>query len=676
MILNKMIVSRKKIFVFFSILVVLVSLSSDLAVAETYKIKLLAVAEQQGNFTGKIADLFLELNPGSGRVFMDTVPLTKIDTQISTRFANQIACNYIDADCARYDFIYTIRADSSIIGGPSAGAAIAVLTIAALQDLKLREDIAMTGTINSGGIIGPVGAVKQKIEAASKNKIKKVLIAKGATLYDELEEKKLLQEIDIEEENKVINERNSNDSVNENDDKVNVTQGKVNITPIVDDGNSNITDDNALDLKGFSKELSVELVEVATLDDALFEFTGKRFFEEFGDIVIDESYLNTMKEIANGICDRTRELYDKVSEYQNVTNISQGKFESAKNLSLQALAAFESQSYYSAASLCFGANVQLNTILNRLRNITKDSALEQVKVIENSIQELRKRVENAKKKTITDLQASIIVKERLSEAQELLAKVRDSIKNNKSDFGDLLSFSTERVYSAVSWSHFIDKPGKEVNIDNDRIKKACEQKINEAEERINYIALVFPQLIAESYADLESAKQESASKNFEQCLQKASLAKAQADSVLSVIGVSQQHFDGLLDNRVTVARNQIVKSSKKGAFPILGYSYFEYANTLRKQDKYSALIYLQYALELSDLGIYFPEIREQNSDNDTLSSYKKYFGLSAAEDKKEYYIKYAYLGAGILIGILIGTIIILTIRKNPVADKDKKRQKK
>ena len=114
----------QKIFNVIILMTIFAFLVASVAYAETYKIKLLAVAEQQGNFTGKMADLFLELNPGSGRVFMDTVPLTKIDTQISTRFANQIACNYIDADCSKYDFIYTIRAESSIIGGPSAGAAI------------------------------------------------------------------------------------------------------------------------------------------------------------------------------------------------------------------------------------------------------------------------------------------------------------------------------------------------------------------------------------------------------------------------------------------------------------------------------------------------------------------------------------------------------------------------
>ncbi len=45
--------------------------------------------------------------------------------------------------------------------------------------------------------------------------------------------------------------------------------------------------------------------------------------------------------------------------------------------------------------------------------------------------------------------------------------------------------------------------------------------------------------------------------------------------------------------------------SKKGLFPIIGYSYYEYAKSLKDDDKYSALLYAEYALELSNLDIYF-----------------------------------------------------------------------
>ena len=131
--------------------------------------KLLAVREINGTYVGGSADLFLEVQPGTGRVFLETFPLTKMDTQISTRFAKEIACNYFELDCEQYDFIYTIKSTSSIVGGPSAGAAIAALTTMVMSDLEMEKEMAVTGTINSGGIVGPVGGLKAKVEAAADN---------------------------------------------------------------------------------------------------------------------------------------------------------------------------------------------------------------------------------------------------------------------------------------------------------------------------------------------------------------------------------------------------------------------------------------------------------------------------------------------------------------------------
>ncbi|GAF87332.1 unnamed protein product, partial [marine sediment metagenome] len=66
---------------------------------------------------GKTADMHLEISSGKGRVFVETFPLTAIDTQISMRFAKEIVCDYIDLNCDKYDFFYTINADTTIIGG-------------------------------------------------------------------------------------------------------------------------------------------------------------------------------------------------------------------------------------------------------------------------------------------------------------------------------------------------------------------------------------------------------------------------------------------------------------------------------------------------------------------------------------------------------------------------------
>jgi len=153
-----------------------------MAYAQSGHMKLLAVSDTQDGEVGGIADLYLEINSGTGRVFLETFPLTKVDTQISTRLAKEIACDFADIDCSKYDFFYTITADSPIIAGPSAGAAITILTFSLIKNVDFKEDVAITGTINSGGLVGPVGGLKAKIEAASKDGIKKALIPLGEAI--------------------------------------------------------------------------------------------------------------------------------------------------------------------------------------------------------------------------------------------------------------------------------------------------------------------------------------------------------------------------------------------------------------------------------------------------------------------------------------------------------------
>ena len=82
---------RKGLFLLFSLFFLIVSVSA-LSQNQQYHLKLLAVQENSnGTLTGSDADLYLEIQEGSGRVFLETFPLTKLDTQISTRFAKDAA---------------------------------------------------------------------------------------------------------------------------------------------------------------------------------------------------------------------------------------------------------------------------------------------------------------------------------------------------------------------------------------------------------------------------------------------------------------------------------------------------------------------------------------------------------------------------------------------------------
>jgi len=63
----------------------------------------------------------------------------------------------------------------------------------------------------------------------------------------------------------------------------------------------------------------------------------------------------------------------------------------------------------------------------------------------------------------------------------------------------------------------------------------------------------------------------------------------------------------VIDLKLDVARQTLIKNQRKNIFPIIAYSYYEYAKSLQNYDKPSALLFAEYALELSNLDIYFTE---------------------------------------------------------------------
>jgi hypothetical protein len=69
------------------------------------------------------------------------------------------------------------------IDGPSAGALMTIAVMAATRGDTVRADATMTGTINPDGMIGPVGGIVQKLEAAAKFGKKLVLIPIGTRFH-------------------------------------------------------------------------------------------------------------------------------------------------------------------------------------------------------------------------------------------------------------------------------------------------------------------------------------------------------------------------------------------------------------------------------------------------------------------------------------------------------------
>lgn len=509
---------------------------------------LLATSEP---FTGGvIADLYLQTTPGTGKVFIESSPLTKIDTQISTRFAKEVACSYLGKSCDDMDFFYTIKAKAAIIGGPSAGAAMAVLTVAVLEGQEANQSIALTGTINSGSVIGPVGGVPEKLEAASDAGITKVLIPRGEE--------------------------------------------------------TNFARNMTIDMAAYGRELGIEVVEVFTLDEAVKEFTGKSFRQEDKEIEINTKYGTTMEELADSLCMRTRELQKEAQRFRESGSYNEtfeDAMRSAGNLSEQGREAAKNGSNYAAASFCFGANVRYQYLNITAGKPGKQEITKALNNIEINAWAFDATLGNAT--TIADAQILAVVKDRIEETGQHINSSRGALSQNNTE-GSIfeLAFATERLQSAKSWSRFFGKI-KETQITLDMLKEACNRKLAEAQERVEYTKILLPTAGDGLQAKADRAQKQLEKEEYAQCLHSATIAKAEAGTILSVYGVRDEEVLPIAERKIAAAKASIARQVEEGRFPIVGYSYYEYAGSLTGTDKYSALLFSEYALEFSNMDIYF-----------------------------------------------------------------------
>lgn len=143
---------------------------------------ILPAVDSEGN--GVVGILSTNIKPGTGKILVDTSKvLNYIDTQLSARTAATAAGNYEKVRLDNIDIIYTIDVNASIIEGPSAGAAMAISVLLALEN-RTADGVTITGTINPDGSIGKIGAVYEKASVAKQNGATIFLVPAGQSTTD------------------------------------------------------------------------------------------------------------------------------------------------------------------------------------------------------------------------------------------------------------------------------------------------------------------------------------------------------------------------------------------------------------------------------------------------------------------------------------------------------------
>ncbi len=568
-----------------SLIIILSAAAAANAEQEEYGLKLLAVSETGEGVT---ANLYLRIAPGTGNVFIEAEPVTKLDTRISLKLAKEVACESLPAisqRCDSHDFFFRIEANASLVGGPSAGAAAASLAIAAVDGASISQSVAVTGTINSGGLIGQVGGLKEKIDAAAQSKLQMVLIPSGERHYKR----------------------------------------------------TNKTADQELDLVEYGKSVGVEVREVSDIREALLQLTGKNYSEEEKALEIDKHYSGVMDRLAVEICSRSAELSEEAAkadiaalarninsksqsgnnentsqqarQQQNLTEGLRRALETAKDSASGGLKEKENGSHYSAASKCFGANVRYSYLLLLNKNLSREEALQQTNATYAEAKQFESGIPEAK--TIAGMQARGAVMERLDDTRQLLELSAKDLKNgNYNDGIYRLAFASERLGSARAWNRFLTSYQGSGNASlmasyrnySESLRNGCITRLQEADEHMQYLDIYLPGLLKSS-EELGPVYSYLRQGDYASCIYKASLAKAKANAMLSALS-GNENLTKLIDQKLKAAKQSIVKQTGEGDFPIISYSYYEYSGSLKDTDQPSALLYSEYALELSSLKAY------------------------------------------------------------------------
>ncbi len=117
---------------------------------------------------GALIDVSVEVRQGKGRVLVQTTPLMGVVFQDAANTAVFVAQSQTNKSLTGTDTIFSITANEPIpaVDGPSAGALMTLLTIAALENSTLNDSVTLTGTIDSEGNVGPISGVLEKSEAS------------------------------------------------------------------------------------------------------------------------------------------------------------------------------------------------------------------------------------------------------------------------------------------------------------------------------------------------------------------------------------------------------------------------------------------------------------------------------------------------------------------------------
>ncbi len=131
--------------------------------------------------SGVILPIVAEIAPAQSRNEGKIIATGKLRTIAREAIQNVSALikKHTGRDISNYDVHIQFLQTYEGVEGDSASISVATAVISALENIPVKQDVAMSGSLSVRGDVLPVGGINAKIEAAAKAGIKKVIIPEG-----------------------------------------------------------------------------------------------------------------------------------------------------------------------------------------------------------------------------------------------------------------------------------------------------------------------------------------------------------------------------------------------------------------------------------------------------------------------------------------------------------------
>ncbi|MCS7103175.1 MAG: hypothetical protein NZ992_04755 [Candidatus Korarchaeum sp.] len=597
-----------------------------------------------GTLVGTLGNLTVEVEKGEGRVYFSAEPLTQIDTQGAARTAALVASYILNVDPRSLNFYYRLESGSTIVGGPSAGAAMTVATVAAILGKQVKQDAIITGMINLDGTIGPVGGIPQKLEAAAHAGAKVFLVPAGQEIVEE------------------------------------VVPKQVRIGPLV----MTTAERRKVNVTEVGAKLGVKVVEVSNIDEALSYMLGLKVERAPPNKPeLPEGLRRMLSDWIDSYVKRSSEIRSEVqSKLDKLGTLSKrvisNLLNDSENYSSAASSELAEGNYYTAASLAFNSVVQAE-YARALVNYAlqgESSVNELMERVNSKVREVGAKVNSTKPQDFSEIEALIAAKARYYDARKSLRRAAELVSKgsylDSLDWGGIhwLAYAYWRADSAVNWLA-MQIPSQRAGVDESRVREVASTVLYEAESVISYSESLLQELgvsskfLDQAYSDVSDANSAFSSRDYYGSIGLS--ASALAYGITSIHEWFTSDPNAVLKAVKETCYSSVNELLSKNVVPVLALSYAEMASTRERDgDTLSAIAYYELSsaqahvisLLLQQYGSKVVEASEMTEGSKETGTTPTVTVTQTLREEVVDLQKIAlYLGAAFIIGLLLGLIM-------------------